>query len=97
MDQVEFKLDDQNEGMFYINDEREQIARLEIKIIGKGLLAIHTEVNPGQEGKGLAKKMFLEMVDYARKNHLTVKAYCPYVQAQFKKNPEEYSDVLAKD
>ena len=96
MDEVKVKLDEKNEGMFYIQDNGKQIARMEIKIIGKGLLAIHTEVDPAYEGKGLAKKIFIEMVSYARKNHLSVKAYCPYVQAQFKKSPEEYADVISK-
>ena len=53
----------------------------------------HTEVSETYEGKGLAKKMMLTMVDYARKNNLKVFALCPYVFAQFKRHPEEFADI----
>ena len=92
--EVLLKMNDKGEGLFYIRDLREQIARMDIKISGKTLSALHTEVNPAYEGNGLAKKMFIEMVSYARKNQLKVKALCPYVSVQFKKNPDEYADVL---
>lgn len=91
---VQIKINDKGEGLFFIEDHREQIARLDIKISNKTLVALHTEVNPAYEGKGLAKKMFQQMVDYARENNLKVKAECSYVNLQFKKDPGEYADVL---
>ena len=93
-DEVKLELKENKTGHFYIRDNQEEIARLELNIAGNTLLAMHTEVNPGYEGKGFAKKLFLEMVNYARQNQLKIKAYCPYVQAQFKKSPEEYVDVV---
>lgn len=93
-DDVKLELKENKTGRFYILENQEQIARLEIRIAGNTILAVHTEVNPGHEGQGLAKKLFLEMVDSARKNQLKIKAYCPYIQAQFKKSPEEYADVI---
>jgi hypothetical protein len=94
--EVKLELKENKTGRFYIRDNQEEIARLEIRIAGNELLALHTEVNSGHEGKGFAKKLFLEMVDYARKNQLKVKAYCPYIQTQFKKSPEEFEDVISK-
>ena len=93
-DEVKLELDENKKGRFYNLDNLEEIARHEVHIAGNILLAIHTEVNPGHEGKGLAKKLFLEMVNYARQNQLKIKAFCPYVQAQFKKSPEAYADVV---
>lgn len=93
-DEVKLELDENKKGRFYILDKEEEIARLEVRIAGNDLLAMHTEVNSGHEGQGLAKKLFLEMVNYARKNQLKIKAFCPYVLAQFKKSPEEYVDVV---
>ena len=93
-DQIKLELNESKKGRFYILDNKDEIARLEIEIAGNYLLAMHTEVNPGHEGKGLAKKLFLEMVNYALKNHLKIKAYCTYVQAQFEKSPAEYEDVV---
>jgi hypothetical protein len=42
--------------------------------------------------------MLQAMVDHARKNGLKVIPLCPYVHAQFKRHPQEYSDLWqAKD
>lgn len=92
--EVLLKMAGNGEGLFYILDQQKQIGQMDIKISGNTVNVFHTEVNPAFEGNGLAKKMFLEMVDYARKNQLKVKATCPYVDLQFKRNPGEYSDVL---
>ncbi len=92
--EVQFKINENGEGLFYIEHLRKQIGRIDIKIFDKTLSALHTEVNPAYEGKGFAKKMFLEMIDYARENKLKVKAECSYVNLQFKKVAGEYADVL---
>lgn len=92
--EVLFNLNGNGEGLFYINEHRKQIARMDIKISGKSLIVLHTEVNPAYEGNGLANKMFLEMVRYARENKLKVNALCPYVMLQFKKAPDLYADVM---
>lgn len=92
--EVELHLEDEGHGYFYMEEHREEIGRMDIKISGQTLTAIHTEVKPAYEGKGFAKKIFLAMVTYARENHLKVRALCPYVMLQFKKNPGEYADVI---
>ena len=48
------------------------------------------------EGKGLAKKLLIAMVDYARKNNLKVIALCPFVHAQFLRHPDEYKILWKK-
>lgn len=93
MEEVQLKLNEKNHGHFYINKNDEQIAEMIISISGNDLTVYHTEVLPKGEGKGLAKKLLTAMVDYARKNNLKVIALCPYVFAQFKRHPEEYSDI----
>lgn len=92
--EVLFKMNGKEDGFFYIRDHQEQIARMDINISSKTLSILHTEVNPAYEGNGLAKKMFLSMINCARENQLKVNPLCPYVNVQFKKNPGEYSDVL---
>lgn len=96
MDDVKLKLDEKDNGHFYILDGEEQVAEMEISISGNDLTVYHTEVLPKAEGKGLAKKMLATMVDHARKNALKVIPLCPYVHAQFKRHPEEYADVWDK-
>ena len=93
MEEVKLNLNEKRHGHFYINENDEQIAEMIIGISGNDLTVYHTEVLPKAEGRGLAKKLLLAMVDYARKNGLKVIALCPYVFAQFKRHPEEYADV----
>lgn len=93
MEDVQLKLDEREHGHFYISESGEQIAEMQIGISGNDLTVYHTEVSPDHEGEGLAKKLLLTMVDYARKNNLKVIALCPYVFAQFKRHPEEYADI----
>ena len=96
MDDVKLKLDEKDNGHFYILDGEEQVAEMEISISGNDLTVYHTEVLPKAEGKGLAKKLLATMVDYARQHALKVIPLCPYVHAQFKRHPEEYADVWNK-
>lgn len=96
MDDVKLKLDEKDNGHFYILDGEEQVAEMEISISGNDLTVYHTEVLPKAEGKGLAKKLLTTMVDYARQHALKVIPLCPYVHAQFKRHPEEYADVWNK-
>ena len=96
MNDVKLKLDEKGNGRFYIMDEEEQIAEMQINISGNDLTVFHTEVSPKAEGKGLAKKLLAAMVDHARKNVLKVIPLCPYVHAQFKHHPEEFQDVWYK-
>ncbi len=93
MEEVQLKLDEKKHGHFYIMENNEQIAEMQIGISGNDLTVYHTEVSPNHEGKGLAKKLLLAMVDYARKNNLKVIALCPYVFAQFKRHAAEYADI----
>lgn len=93
MEQVELTLNEKKHGRFYINENDEQIAEMQIGISGNDLTVYHTEVSSDHEGRGLAKKLLSAMVDYARKNQLKVIALCPYVFAQFKRHPQEYDDV----
>jgi|SRR6185312_16342757 len=93
MEEVQLSLNEKNHGRFYINENDEQIAEMQIGISGNDLTVYHTEVSPDHEGRGLAKKLLMAMVDYARKNQLKVIALCPYVFAQFKRHPQEYDDI----
>lgn len=97
MEEVKLKLDENGRGHFYVLDGEEQIGEMEVSISGNNLTVYHTEVLPKGEGKGLAKKLLTTMVDHARKNALKVIPLCPYVNAQFKRHPEEYVDVWNKN
>ena len=93
MEEVQLRLDEKSHGEFFIDTEGKQIAEMKIAISGGDITVFHTEVLPEAEGKGLAKKLFTAMVDYARAHHLKVIAYCPFVLAQFRRHREEYADI----
>ena len=97
MEKVQLKVDEKGFGHFYIVENDEQIGEMEISISGPNLTVYHTEVSEKAEGKGYAKNLLNEMVDYARKNNLKVIPLCPYVHAQFRRHPQEYSDVWNKE
>jgi uncharacterized protein len=90
---VELKLDAKGHGGFYIMDGDEELGEMEITINGDEMVVHHTEVSPKAEGKGLAKKLLAAMTDYARKNALQVIPLCPFVNAQFRRHPQEYQDL----
>jgi predicted GNAT family acetyltransferase len=93
MDEVKLDLDEKGHGNFSITENDKKIAGMQISIHSNELTVYHTEVAASHEGKGMAKKLLLAMVDYARKNNLRVIALCPYVFAQFGRHPQEYADV----
>ena len=54
----------------------------------------HTEVDEAYGGQGLAKKLVIAGVEYARENSKKVIPLCPYAKATIAKNAE-LQDVLA--
>lgn len=96
MEEIQLKLNEKNHGGFYIVDGEEKLGEMEISIAGDKLTVYHTEVSPKLEGKGFAKKLLAAMIDYARKSDLKVIPLCPFVNAQFKRHPDEYADIWNK-
>jgi uncharacterized protein len=97
MDKTQFELNERGRGAFYIMDEEERIGEMLLSVSGKDMTVYHTEVVPRAEGKGLATQMLDEMVAYSRKNNLKVVALCPYVHAQFARQPNEYADIWKRE
>src|SRR3954469_25581345 len=97
MDEVKLNLNEKKQGAFYLMEGAEQMGEMVVSISGSNLTVYHTEVSAKAGGKGYAKKMLNEMVDYSRKNNLKVIPLCPYVHAQFKRHPHEYADVWNKE
>jgi predicted GNAT family acetyltransferase len=93
MEEIKLNLNEKKHGAFVVIDRGEQIGEMVISIAGANLTVYHTEVSANAEGKGVAKKLLAEMVKYARENHLKIIPLCPFVHAQFKKHPDEYTDV----
>lgn len=97
MEDVKLQIKENGRGSFSIADQGKVIGKMVIGIAGNYLTAYHTEVAPEAEGKGVAKKLLEAMVSYARSHQLKVIPLCVFVQAQFKRHPEQYADIWEKD
>jgi predicted GNAT family acetyltransferase len=53
----------------------------------------HTEVSPGLEGRGVARKLVQAALDEAREKGYQVMPLCPYVAGFIRKHPE-YRDLV---
>jgi len=90
---IQFRINDKNRGSFFIEKEGRQIAELDFDVKEKILNAYHTGVRPELEGKGIAGRLFKEMVKYARENGYQVIPSCSYILVKFRRDPDEFSDL----
>ncbi len=91
--EIVLDLNSKNEGGFYVEKDGQRLAEMKI-VIGNGtLIVLHTEVSEELKGFNMGKRLLNEMVAYARKNNLKVRPICPFVNAQFRRHPEEYADI----
>lgn len=82
-------------GRFIIYDNDEFAGEMTYTWAGKEKFIIdHTGVEDKFSGKGLAKQLVMEGVDYARKNNLKIIPLCPYAKSRFDKD-KSIRDVLA--
>jgi predicted GNAT family acetyltransferase len=93
MNEIQLKLNENGRGSFFIEENGEDIAEMNIGIANNILTAYHTEVSDKLKGQGIGKRLLEAMVEHARSNHLKVIALCPFVYAAFKQHPELYADI----
>lgn len=96
METIKLELDQKKHGAFNLYEEGKKLGEMTVSLKESLLTVYHTGVEPEAEGKGFAKKLLIEMTTYARENNLMVLPLCPYVHAQFKKNPDEYASIWKK-
>lgn len=93
MSEVKLKIDG-NKGYFHIDVDGKQEGKMTFVFAGEDKIIIdHTEVNPGNEGKGFGKQMVVKAVEYAREKGLKIIPLCPFAKSVFDKVPE-LTDVL---
>ena len=92
-EEVQLRIND-NKGAFYIEVNGKPEAMMTFVFAGEDKIIIdHTEVNPGNEGKGFGKKMVTKAVEFAREKGIKILPLCPFAKSVFDKTPE-FSDVL---
>lgn len=81
-------------GNFYVSVDGKQEGKMTFVFAGNDKIIIdHTEVNPGNNGKGYGKKMVAKAVEYAREKNIKIIPLCPFAKKVFDKTPE-FRDVL---
>ncbi|MCA4776376.1 N-acetyltransferase [Empedobacter stercoris] len=90
---IELNLEGKN-GIFVMTDDNnKEVGELTFMLKEEQMIVNHTGVNPELRGKGLAEKLVLEAVKYARKNQLKIIPFCSYVSVYIGKHPE-VQDVI---
>lgn len=88
--------DDGKKGRFELYEEGQRIGELEYTWVGEDRFIIgHTEVDKNHGGKGHAKNLVLQAINFARKEKLTIIPLCPYAKSVFDKD-ESFADVLSQ-
>jgi len=87
------------EGRIYSENEKgELMAEATYVVMPNGDLNIdHTYVNPSLRGQGVADKMMVAVTEYLRKSDKKAVATCSYAISWFKKNENDYSDIISSD
>lgn len=76
-------------------DGAQKIGECEFSVSDKIWIISHTGVRPAYEGKGIAKKLVLKVIEEARKNEAKIMPLCPYANRMMT-GKEEYVDVIYK-
>ena len=94
MSEIVGRESNEKNGYFYVNVAGKQEAKMTFVFAGEQQIIIdHTEVNPGNNGKGYGKMMITKAVEFARENNIKIIPLCPFAKSVFDKTPE-FKDVL---
>ncbi|MDX1909501.1 MAG: GNAT family N-acetyltransferase [Bacteroidia bacterium] len=86
--------DDGKKGVFYLEENGSRIAEMTYVWAGDTRFIIdHTEVFPGNEGRGLGKQLVAAAVAYARETGKHILPLCPFAKGVFQRTPA-FADVL---
>lgn len=83
-----------DQSRYEIRDEAGQYAGFTEYYLHGGVAAfIHTETEPGFEGRGLATTLVGQALDDVRRRGLTAEPFCSFVRAFIRKHPS-YRDLV---
>ena len=96
MEKIEAHLDDKRKGTLrlYVNDDK--AGEMVISENDETITVYHTEVSDAFSGKGYAHMLLDALVNRARTTGRTINPLCPYVFAEFTRQPEQFADVWKK-
>jgi predicted GNAT family acetyltransferase len=68
-------------------------AYIEYRFYKKDIAFMHTFVPESFKGKGIASKMAITALDFARAQHKKIMLYCPFMSRYVKEHPQYYDLV----
>ncbi|MFD2550775.1 GNAT family N-acetyltransferase [Bizionia sediminis] len=82
-------------GTFYAEVNGKRQAEMTYTLKANDTVDIyHTHVDEALQGEGVGYKLVAAAVQFLRQNNLKAEASCSYAAHVFKKNREDYADVL---
>ena len=81
---------------FEIQLEDGEFAFLDYRYHKKDIVLMHTVVPDNHQGQGLAGKLAVEALTFAKSNKIPVVVYCPFVAGYLKKHPEYFEQMEIK-
>lgn len=88
------KEDDGKLGRFVIYEDGKEAGEMTFTWEGDKKLRIdHTSTGKDYRGKGYAKNLVLEAVDFARENNVMIRPVCPYAKSVLESD-KKWSDLL---
>lgn len=82
-------------SLFFVGNEETPDAYLSFRHKDENnIIAEHTVVSESLRGQGIARKLALKLIEYARENNLKIIPACSYV-VKFLERNSEFEDVLA--
>ncbi|HVF97421.1 MAG TPA: GNAT family N-acetyltransferase [Flavisolibacter sp.] len=86
--------DEQNRGMFFIEEDGSRVAALMYASGGEGTIIIeHTEVDEALQGRNIGFELVHKTVEFARTQGLKISPVCRFAKAVFDKRAD-FKDVL---
>jgi predicted GNAT family acetyltransferase len=70
-------------------------AYLEYRWSGKSLATMHIEVSEEMRHKGIAESIANYVLEFAKREQVTIKPFCPYITSYIDRNPQYRSLIEA--
>jgi uncharacterized protein len=71
------------------------LAQVAYRLNGDVITFTHTEVPDALSGRGIANKLAVHVLEYAKEHQLRVIPMCPFIAAYIKRHPE-YAPLVAQ-
>lgn len=85
---------DPDEGRYDVLLDGATVGFAEYRLRGERILFLHTEVDPGHEGAGLASQLVREALADVREKRLELVPLCPFVAGYVRRHPDDYLDLV---